>query len=88
MGGRRSLRLLGEFLQVFDGVGWHLGISVLTCGLCRKYTEWVKENEPDVLTYCTMTRPKAPNEVMLFERYKNPKALGAHGSTKQFKAML
>lgn len=54
----------------------------------RKYTEWVKENETGVLTYCTMTRPKDPNKVMLFERYKDHKALGAHGSTNEFKAML
>jgi len=54
----------------------------------RKYTEWVKENESGVLTYCTMTRPKEPNKVMLFERYKDHKALGAHGSTNEFKAML
>lgn len=55
----------------------------------RKYTaDWVEKNEPNVLTYCTMTRPKAPNQVLLFERYSDHKALGAHGSTKQFKAML
>lgn len=55
----------------------------------RKYTsDWVLPNEPDVLTYCTMTRPKAPNQVLLFERYKDAKALGGHGSTKAFKAML
>src|SRR4051812_34394380 len=35
-----------------------------------------------------MIRPKGPNQVLLFERYKDHKALGAHGSTKEFKAML
>jgi len=41
-----------------------------------------------VLTYCFMTRPKAPNEILVFERYKDTKALAAHGSAKEFKAML
>ena len=54
-----------------------------------KYTaDWVQKNEPDVLTYCWMTRPKAPNQLLVFERYRDAKALGAHGSTKEFKAML
>jgi len=35
-----------------------------------------------------MTRPKAPNEVLLFERYENLQALGVHGKTKEFKAMF
>ncbi|KAK5076649.1 hypothetical protein LTR64_005873 [Lithohypha guttulata] len=52
------------------------------------YTEFVRENEPGVLTYCTMVRPKAPNQILLFERYQNSKALGAHGTTKEFKAMF
>lgn len=66
----------------------------LVLGMCmltqthRNYTQYVLEKESNVLTYCTMTRPKAPNQVLLFERYKDAKALGAHGSTKEFKAML
>ena len=51
-------------------------------------SSWVASNEPDVLTYCVLTRPKAPNEIVMFERYKDHKALGSHGSTKQFKGML
>lgn len=35
-----------------------------------------------------MINPKALNEVLLFERYKDLAALGAHGKTPQFKAML
>ncbi|KAL2432525.1 hypothetical protein ABEF95_012265 [Exophiala dermatitidis] len=52
------------------------------------YCSWVEQNEPTTLTYSVMTRPKtAPNEVLLFERYKDLAALGAHGKTAQFRAM-
>lgn len=54
----------------------------------RKYASFVQESEPDVLTYCFMTRPKEPNKILVFERYKNVKALAGHGSAKEFKAML
>lgn len=57
--------------------------------VARKYTaDWVEKNEPGVLTYCMLTRPKAPNEILLFERYADGKALAAHGGTKEFKAMF
>ncbi|EHY56625.1 hypothetical protein HRR83_002293 [Exophiala dermatitidis] len=52
------------------------------------YCSWVEQNEPTTLTYSVMTRPKtAPNEVLLFERYKDLAALAAHGKTTQFRAM-
>ncbi|KAK5944714.1 hypothetical protein PMZ80_001914 [Knufia obscura] len=80
------------------GKGSIVMLAIFTCkegqrekvvDVVGKYTsDWVLPNEPDVLTYCTMTRPKAPNQVLLFERYKDAKALGAHGSTKAFKAMF
>lgn len=65
----------------------------MPCGMLlmiqsRNYTKYVHDKETGVLTYCTMTRPKAPNEILLFERYKDVKALAAHGSTNEFKAML
>ncbi|KIX10522.1 uncharacterized protein Z518_01605 [Rhinocladiella mackenziei CBS 650.93] len=53
-----------------------------------KFCDWVEANEAGTLTYCVMTRPKAPNEVLLFERYLNLQALGVHGKTKEFKAMF
>lgn len=52
------------------------------------YCAWVRDNEPTTLTYGLFTRPKSPNEVLLFERYKDLPALGAHGKTKEFKGML
>jgi len=61
---------------------------VLTPDYSKYTADWVQKNEPDVLTYCWMTRPKAPNQLLVFERYRDAKALGAHGSTKEFKAML
>ncbi|KIW56289.1 hypothetical protein PV05_04959 [Exophiala xenobiotica] len=53
-----------------------------------KFCDWVEENEPTTLTYCVMTRPEAPNEVLMFERYKDLPALGVHGKSKQFKDMF
>ncbi|RVX69353.1 hypothetical protein B0A52_06948 [Exophiala mesophila] len=52
------------------------------------YCNWVRDNEPTTLTYCVLTRPKAPNEVLLFERYQDLAAIGAHGKTKEFKNMF
>jgi len=52
------------------------------------YAAWVKENEPEVLTYAVLSRTKEPKEVLMFERYKNLGAIKAHGSSKEFKAMF
>jgi hypothetical protein len=54
----------------------------------RSFCNWVEDNEPGTLTYCVMTRPDVPNEVLLFERYKDLGAIGVHGKSKEFKAML
>lgn len=54
----------------------------------REYTSYVLEKESGVLTYCILTRPKAPNELLMFERYQDHKALAAHGGTKEFRSML
>ena len=55
-----------------------------------KYAAWVKDNEPDTLTYSVMVRPpkKGSNEIIMFERYANPEAIAQHGGKKEFKAML
>jgi quinol monooxygenase YgiN len=52
------------------------------------YASWVKENEPEVLTYAVLSRKKAPLEVLMFERYANLGAIKAHGSSKEFKGMF
>jgi len=53
-----------------------------------KFCDWVEANEPTTLTYCVMTRPDAPNEVLMFERYKDLAALGVHGKSKEFRDMF
>ncbi|KJX98524.1 hypothetical protein TI39_contig407g00002 [Zymoseptoria brevis] len=44
----------------------------------RDFVTFVRDEEPDVLTYAIFTRPKAEKEVMLFVRYKDMKALRTH----------
>ena len=41
-----------------------------------------------MLTYSLLTRPKAPNEILLFVRYRDAQALADHGSSSEFTAML
>lgn len=52
------------------------------------YAAWVKENEPEVLTYAVLSRAKEPTEVLMFERYANLGAIKAHGGSKEFKGMF
>lgn len=52
------------------------------------YAAWVKDNEPEVLTYAVLSRGKEPKEVLMFERYKNLGAIKSHGSSKEFKSMF
>ncbi|KAK5715551.1 hypothetical protein LTR15_010196 [Elasticomyces elasticus] len=47
------------------------------------FVTWVEENEPGVLTYAIFTRPKAANEVLLFVRYVDGKALRAHAEAPE-----
>ena len=56
----------------------------------RKFCEWVRENEPGVLTYTVMTRPdsKQSTEVVMYERYRDLDSFKGHGSSKEFKAMF
>lgn len=49
---------------------------------------FVREKEPEVLTYAAFTRPKAPKEVMMFVRYKDSKALRAHSSAPEHDAVV
>jgi quinol monooxygenase YgiN len=46
--------------------------------IIRQFAPWVRENEPGVLTYAGFTRPKAPDEILLFVRYKDKKAMIGH----------
>jgi len=43
----------------------------------------VRANEPDVLTYATFTRPKAPKEILLFARYKDGRAMKGHSTAPE-----
>ncbi len=54
----------------------------------RSYASKVKLDEPNVLTYCVLTRPKAPSEILIFERYADVEALKAHFSSKGLREML
>jgi len=57
-------------------------------GVLGKFCDWVNENEAGTLTYCVMTSPSSPTEVLMFERYKDLAALGVHGKSAEFKAMF
>ncbi|EXJ80426.1 hypothetical protein A1O1_08571 [Capronia coronata CBS 617.96] len=55
------------------------------------FCDWVESHEPTTLTYSVMIQPtknNAPNEVLLFERYKDLAALSTHSKTAEFRAML
>jgi quinol monooxygenase YgiN len=51
---------------------------LLALTIASHFADWVKENEPDVLTYSVFTRLKAQDEILLFVRYKDGKALRSH----------
>ena len=44
----------------------------------REFSNWVHSCEPGVLTYAIFTRPKAKDEVMIYVRYADGKAMEAH----------
>ncbi|KXT07419.1 hypothetical protein AC578_478 [Pseudocercospora eumusae] len=52
------------------------------------FIPFVRAQEPEILTYALFTRPKAPNEVLLFGRCKDEKAAHAHGVTLQHTALV
>ena len=49
--------------------------------------EQVRAQEPGCLLYA-LCRGKAPGEYVVFERYQDDAALGAHGTSAHFKAAL
>ncbi|KAK5111130.1 hypothetical protein LTR62_005329 [Meristemomyces frigidus] len=73
-----------------EGEGVLISISRMQCKDRQKVVEtitdfakWVLANEPFVLTYALFTRPKAPNEVVLFVRYADGKGLKSHGEAPE-----
>ena len=46
----------------------------------------MRDYEPDTLSYCIMTRPKAPEEALVFERYPDAEAFEQHRKTEVFHA--
>lgn len=58
------------------------------CG--RRFAAWVKENESATYTYSVMVRrtKKDNNEVLMYERYRDAKAIAEHGGRPEFKAMF
>ncbi|KYG45895.1 hypothetical protein M433DRAFT_154027 [Acidomyces richmondensis BFW] len=51
--------------------------------LLGRFSVWVKDNEPDVLTYVAFQRPKAPKDVLLFVRYRDDHAMKAHSAASE-----
>ena len=51
--------------------------------MSRKFIFFVRDEEPGVLTYAIFTRPQAKDEVLVFVRYQDGKALRAHGEAKE-----
>lgn len=55
----------------------------------RRFAAWVKENEEATYTYSVMVRRrKDNNEVIMYERYRDAKAIAEHGGRPEFKAMF
>lgn len=48
---------------------------------------WVHGSEPGVLTYAIMTRPKAPNEILIVVRYNGGKAMNSHDQAPEHLAV-
>jgi quinol monooxygenase YgiN len=49
----------------------------------REFVPWVEANEPGILTYALFTRRKAPQEILLFVRYADKKAMQAHNEATE-----
>ncbi|EXJ79760.1 hypothetical protein A1O3_08043 [Capronia epimyces CBS 606.96] len=81
--GPAQIVMLAKFV-VRDGDG----LREKLVDVLGKYCSWVESNELTTLTYSVLTRPDAPNEVLMFERYKDLQALGEHSKTAQFRAMF
>ena len=57
-------------------------------GTYRKNATWVHDNEPGTLTYAILTRPKAPNEFLVYERYLGVDGLKAHMKSQRAAEMM
>ena len=62
-----------------------VSVSKLAChnadavlGALKEFAGWVRSSKPFVLTYAIFTRPKAKDEVLVFVRYRDTKALRMH----------
>ncbi|KAK4574378.1 hypothetical protein LTR86_002140 [Recurvomyces mirabilis] len=73
-----------------EGEGVLISISKMDCKDRRQVVEaitdfanWVDKNEPFVLTYALFSRPKAPNEAVLFVRYADAKGLKSHSNAPE-----
>lgn len=56
--------------------------------LCRTFVPFVRNKEPDVLTYAVFTRTKAPKELLLFVRYRDSKAMKSHSNAPEHVAVV
>jgi quinol monooxygenase YgiN len=67
-----------------------MAILLTTADDNSKFATWVQHNEPATYTYSVLVRDtqKASVEVMMFERYRDAKAIAEHGGRKEFKAMF
>ncbi|KAK5136233.1 hypothetical protein LTR08_003840 [Meristemomyces frigidus] len=52
------------------------------------FAQWVRANEPGVLTYAIFTRPKAANELLLFVRYEDTTALKGHDKAPEHQDII
>jgi quinol monooxygenase YgiN len=73
-----------------EGEGVLISVTKMVCtdrdmalDVLKGFTSWVDTNEPGVLTYATFTRPKAPDELLLFVRYGDDKAMQAHNGAPE-----
>jgi len=73
-----------------EGEGILISVTKMVCrdrgkalDVLKSFTPWVEANEPGVLTYATFTRPKATDELLLFVRYSDRKALQAHSGAPE-----
>ncbi|KAK3117432.1 hypothetical protein LTR53_001197 [Teratosphaeriaceae sp. CCFEE 6253] len=78
-----GLMVVTAMLTAKDDAGSTSAMAIL-----GSFAAWVKAEEPTTLTYAVLTRPKAPKEILMFERYADPEALGSHMYSKRYQAML
>ncbi|KAK0366562.1 hypothetical protein LTR91_003321 [Friedmanniomyces endolithicus] len=78
-----------------EGEGVVISVTKMTCtdrakvlAVLRDFAPWVQAEEPGVLTYAVFTRPKAPEEVMLFVRYEGTKALKMHSGAAEHEVVV